>query len=110
MKAAERSRSVPIAPAPTTKVVPLSLSSSSKIEPAHLDRLAIVYVRQSSPRQVLEHRESTARQYGVAEQAVAFGWPRDRIVTIDEDLGKSGRTTEGRNGFAPTTNCQRVIC
>ena len=99
MKTAERSRSVPTAPAPATKVMPLSLSSSSKIEPAHLDRLAIVYVRQSSPRQVLEHRESTARQYGFAEQAVAFGWPRDRIVTIDEDLGKSGRTTEGRNGF-----------
>jgi hypothetical protein len=79
--------------------MPLSLSSSSKIEPAHLDRLAIVYVRQSSPRQVLEHRESTARQYGFAEQAVAFGWPRDRIVTIDEDLGKSGRTTEAATGF-----------
>lgn len=74
-------------------VVPLALSPSSKITPLHLDRLAIVYVRQSSPKQVLENRESTDRQYSFAEQAVAFGWPRDRVLTIDEDLGKSGRTT-----------------
>ncbi len=58
-----------------------------------------MYVRQSSPTQVLEHRESTARQYGLADQAVAFGWPRERVLIIDEDLGKSGRTTEGRSGF-----------
>lgn len=67
--------------------------------PTHFDRLAIVYVRQSSPKQVLENRESTERQYSFAEQAVAFGWPRDRVLTIDEDLGKSARTTEGRDGF-----------
>jgi DNA invertase Pin-like site-specific DNA recombinase len=72
---------------------------STKILPAHLERLAVVYVRQSSPKQVLENRESTARQYAFAEQAVAFGWPRDRVLVIDEDLGKSGRTAEGRNGF-----------
>jgi DNA invertase Pin-like site-specific DNA recombinase len=47
----------------------------------------------------LEHRESTARQYAFADQAVAFGWPRERVLTIDEDLGKSGRTAEGRSGF-----------
>src|SRR5437588_6207678 len=80
-------------------VVPLALSPSSKITPLHLDRLAIVYVRQSSPKQVMENRESTERQYNFAEQAIAFGWPRDRVLTIDEDLGKSGRTTEGRDGF-----------
>jgi DNA invertase Pin-like site-specific DNA recombinase len=73
--------------------------SSSKIQPAHLEKLAVVYVRQSSPQQVLEHRESTARQYAFADQAVAFGWPRGRVLTIDEDLGKSGRTAEGRSGF-----------
>src|SRR6266446_6802644 len=97
MKTAEKLRTS--TPATGPKVVPLSLSSSWKIEAAHLDRLAIVYVRQSSHRQVMENRESTVRQYGFAEQAVAFGWPDDRIVTIDEDQGKSGRTTEGRNGF-----------
>jgi DNA invertase Pin-like site-specific DNA recombinase len=70
-----------------------------KIHAVHWDRLAVVYVRQSSPKQVLENRESTARQYAFAEQAVALGWPRERVLTIDEDLGKSGRTAEGRSGF-----------
>jgi DNA invertase Pin-like site-specific DNA recombinase len=64
-----------------------------------LERLAIVYVRQSTQKQVLENRESTARQYAFAEQAVALGWPRERVLVIDEDLGKSGRTAEGRSGF-----------
>jgi DNA invertase Pin-like site-specific DNA recombinase len=73
--------------------------ASAKLRPSHLDRLAVVYVRQSSPKQVLENRESTARQYAFAEHAVALGWPRDRVLTIDEDLGKSGRTAEGRSGF-----------
>jgi len=72
---------------------------SAKIQPAHLERLAIVYVRQSTQKQVLENRESAARQYAFAEQAVAFGWPRERVLVIDEDLGKSGRTAEGRSGF-----------
>jgi DNA invertase Pin-like site-specific DNA recombinase len=72
---------------------------SSKIRSAHLERLAVVYIRQSSPQQVLENRESTARQYAFAEHAVALGWPRDRVLIIDEDLGKSGRTAEGRSGF-----------
>jgi DNA invertase Pin-like site-specific DNA recombinase len=72
---------------------------SSKILATHLERLAVVYIRQSSPQQVLENRESTARQYAFAEHAVALGWPRDRVLIIDEDLGKSGRTAEGRSGF-----------
>ena len=73
--------------------------SSPKIKTHHLDKLAVVYVRQSSPQQVLEHRESTARQYAFADRAVTFGWPRDRVLVIDEDLGKSARTTDGRTGF-----------
>jgi DNA invertase Pin-like site-specific DNA recombinase len=72
---------------------------SPKLRPWHLDRLAIVYVRQSTPQQVLDHRESTARQYALADRAVALGWPRDRVVTIDDDLGKSGQSIEGRPGF-----------
>jgi DNA invertase Pin-like site-specific DNA recombinase len=81
---------------------PVSLSGrvvSSKILARHLEKLAIVYVRQSSPQQVLENRESTARQYAFADHAVALGWPRDRVLIIDEDLGRSGRTAEGRSGF-----------
>ena len=99
MKTAEKPRSSMPVVAPRPQVVPLALSPTSKIMPAHLNRMAIVYVRQSSQKQILENRESTERQHGFAEQAVAFGWPRDRVLTIDEDLGKSGRTTEGRDGF-----------
>lgn len=72
---------------------------SSKILSAHQEKLAVVYIRQSSPQQVMENRESTARQYAFAEHAQALGWPRDRVLIIDEDLGKSGRTAEGRDGF-----------
>ena len=72
---------------------------SPKIKATHLEKLAVVYVRQSTPKQVLENRQSTARQYAFGQDAVACGWPRDRVLTIDEDLGKSGRTTDGRTGF-----------
>lgn len=72
---------------------------SPKLRPWHLDRLAIVYVRQSTPQQVVDHRESTARQYALADRAVAWGWSRDRVVTIDDDLGKSAQSIEGRPGF-----------
>ena len=80
-------------------LVPRSLLRAAPITPAHLERLAIVYVRQSSPKQVLENRESTARQYAFAEQAVALGWPRSQVCVIDDDLGKSGQSIEGRPGF-----------
>jgi hypothetical protein len=56
-------------------------------------------VRPSTPKQVLANRESTARQYAFAADAVAAGWPRERVLTIDDDLGKSARTAEGRSGF-----------
>jgi DNA invertase Pin-like site-specific DNA recombinase len=71
----------------------------SQINSRHLDRLAIVYVRQSSPQQVHEHRESTARQYALVGHAVALGWAADRVLVIDEDQGRSGRSVEGRPGF-----------
>lgn len=72
---------------------------SAKIQPYHFDRLAAVYVRQSSPQQVLEHRESTARQYALADYAVILGWPADRVEVIDEDQGQSGKSAENRAGF-----------
>src|SRR4051794_12243653 len=71
----------------------------AKIRGHHLDRKAIVYVRQSSPQQVTEHKESTARQYALADVAVALGWPRDRVEIIDADQGRTGQTIEGRRGF-----------
>ena len=78
---------------------PRDPNTTPKLKPWHLDRAAIVSVRQSTPQQVLDHKESTARQYALAEQAVALGWdPRD-VAVIDADLGVSGRSTEGRDGF-----------
>lgn len=72
---------------------------SAKLQAWHLDRLAMVYVRQSTPQQVLEHQESTARQYALVHRAVDLGWPREAVVVIDDDLGKSGQSIEGRPGF-----------
>jgi len=72
---------------------------SPKILDLHLDRLAVVYVRQSDPQQVLNNRESRERQYALAEHAVALGWPRDRVMVIDDDQGQSARTADQRGGF-----------
>lgn len=73
--------------------------ASPKIHPAHLAKTAIVYVRQSSPQQVLQHRESRERQYALADHAVALGWPRDSVVIIDQDQGQSAKTAQERSGF-----------
>src|SRR3954454_19020030 len=73
--------------------------SSPKLKSWHLDRSAVVYIRQSTPQQVLEHQESTARQYALADRAVDMGWSRPQVHVIDDDLGKSGRSIEGRPGF-----------
>lgn len=72
---------------------------SEKIVDIHLQRRAIVYVRQSTQHQVLEHRESTARQYALAERVVALGWPAAAVEVIDEDQGRSGSSAAGRSGF-----------
>jgi DNA invertase Pin-like site-specific DNA recombinase len=72
---------------------------SSKLQQRHFERTAIVYVRQSTAHQVLNHRESTARQYSLVNLAVQLGWPPDRVEVIDEDQGQSGSSAEGRNGF-----------
>jgi DNA invertase Pin-like site-specific DNA recombinase len=72
---------------------------SEKILPRHLERLAVVYVRQSTMQQVLDHQESTRLQYGLVERAQALGWPEHRVLIIDDDLGKSGSSSEGRQGF-----------
>ena len=72
---------------------------SSKIQPWHLDRLAVVYIRQSTPQQVAENRESTDRQYALVNRAIELGWSPERILVIDEDQGKSGATAENRLGF-----------
>src|SRR6266581_6736208 len=71
-----------------------------KIQGWHRDRLAAVYVRQSSRQQVADHGESTRLQYGLADRAVALGWPASRVMVIDEDLGRSAANAAGRPGFA----------
>jgi DNA invertase Pin-like site-specific DNA recombinase len=73
---------------------------SSKVRPNHLSRKALVYVRQSTAQQVLNNRESTARQYALDRRAVQLGWPIESVVIVDEDQGRSGQTAEGRSGFA----------
>jgi DNA invertase Pin-like site-specific DNA recombinase len=75
------------------------LRRSNKILDYHLDRDALVYVRQSSAHQVLNHRESRERQYGLVRVAVDLGWPKDRVHVIDDDQGVSGKTSGNRAGF-----------
>ena len=60
-----------------------------KLHAWHRERLAVIYVRQSTPQQVLDHQESTRLQYGLVSRAQALGWAPDRILVIDDDLGKS---------------------
>jgi len=72
---------------------------SEKVQAEHRDRLAEVYVRQSTPQQVLDHQESTRLQYGLRTQAQELGWAPDRVLVIDDDLGRSGTSVQGRLGF-----------
>ena len=78
---------------------PAGVPRSEKIAPRHHDRLAVVYVRQSTVQQVLDHQESTRLQYGLVTRAQDLGWAAERIVVIDDDLGRSGASAEGRVGF-----------
>jgi DNA invertase Pin-like site-specific DNA recombinase len=71
-----------------------------KVQPWHRDRLAAVYVRQSTAAQVQDHTESTRLQYGLAERAAALGWAPSRVLVIDEDLGHSASGADARPGFA----------
>ena len=72
---------------------------AEKITASHLKRDAYLYIRQSTLRQVLENTESTRRQYELQHRAVALGWPAERVVVIDSDLGQSGASAADRKGF-----------
>ena len=85
----------PPRPASLAKV----LLPSTKVSQQHLNKLALVYVRQSSQKQVEQNIESTQLQYRLADRAEAYGWPQSRIDIIDDDLGVSGKSIEGRTGF-----------
>jgi DNA invertase Pin-like site-specific DNA recombinase len=74
---------------------------STKIQPEHLQRLAYVYVRQSSLAQLHDHQESTRRQYELQQRAWQLGWSGERIVVVDADLGHSASDPQApRDGFA----------
>ena len=79
-----------------------------KVTSSHLGRLAVIYVRQSTLAQVRFNRESTERQYALADEAARLGWERDRIVVVDQDLGVSGRDAHAREGFKELVG--RVCC
>lgn len=74
-------------------------STHQKVTAAHLQRDAYLYIRQSTVRQVFENTESTRRQYALRERAVAMGWPIERVIVIDADLGQSGAAGTDREGF-----------
>jgi DNA invertase Pin-like site-specific DNA recombinase len=76
------------------------MTDLSKIKPAHTQRGAFVYIRQSTPSQVEHNRESTQRQYALVDRAVELGWQREQVSVVDEDLGLSGSGTDKRSGFA----------
>ena len=79
------------------------MTERAKITASHHSRQAIVYLRQSSPAQVEHNREFDQQQYALATKARELGWPDDRIVVIDEDLGLSGSGSVARSGFARLT-------
>jgi DNA invertase Pin-like site-specific DNA recombinase len=77
----------------------MSFEPERKVAERHLKRNAYLYIRQSTLRQVVEHTEGTQRQYALRQRAVALGWPAERVIVIDSDLGQSGASAADREGF-----------
>jgi DNA invertase Pin-like site-specific DNA recombinase len=77
----------------------MNSQAHQKVTASHLRRDAYLYVRQSTVRQVFENVESTRRQYALRQRAVALGWPEQRVIVIDVDLGLSGSSATDRQGF-----------
>ncbi len=75
------------------------IATAYKVAAHHRRREACLYVRQSSPKQIINHTESTRRQYGLRQRATALGWPDERIRVIDDDQGLSGEYSGNRSGF-----------
>lgn len=75
------------------------MNTSELVQAHHLSRLAVIYIRQSNPHQVLTHQESRRLQHALRQRAEQLGWSPHNIVVIEADLGHTGRTTEGRSGF-----------
>jgi DNA invertase Pin-like site-specific DNA recombinase len=79
------------------------MMQDAKISTVHRQRLAVVYVRQSSPTQLERNRESTMRQYNFVARAIALGWTEAQVHVIDEDQGVSANGLVDRAGFAQLT-------
>jgi DNA invertase Pin-like site-specific DNA recombinase len=77
----------------------MMIELGNKVTAVHLKRTAYLYVRQSTLRQVVEHTESTKRQYALKQRAVQLGWRAEQISVIDSDLGESGASMVDRDGF-----------
>src|SRR5215207_1462403 len=75
------------------------MSTSELITPSHLERRALIYIRQSSPQQVLTNQESRRLQYALRQRALECGWQADAIEVIDADQSRTATTTRGREGF-----------
>src|SRR5438270_5290919 len=90
---------VPPVPARQRRSPVLSRQPPPKIRPDHLDRLAIIYVRQSTLFQVRENSGSTTRQYDLVKRAQDLGWTSASIQVVDQDQGQSGSSSIGRDGF-----------
>src|SRR5215470_7596806 len=75
------------------------METNSKVTAIHRDRKAYLYIRQSTPRQVMENCESTQRQYALQQRVQMLGWSAEQIVIIDDDLGLSGASAGNRQGF-----------
>jgi len=80
------------------------MSEWNKVTDEHLRRRAVVYIRQSSPAQVLDHKESTERQYHLAERAIEMGWKPDQVDILDQDQGVSSDGIAERKGFSQLTS------
>src|SRR4051812_20021620 len=76
------------------------MSTSDLIKPLHLSRLAVIYIRQSSPHQALTNQESTRLQYALNHRALELGWHEDQTRTTDATRGRTASTAEGRQGFS----------
>ena len=74
---------------------PRAVPRSEQILGRHLERLAVVYVRQSIVQQIMDHRESNNLQYGLVNRAIAMGWTEERVLVIDEDLVHDQATSWG---------------
>jgi len=75
------------------------MNTSELVTPQHLARKAIIYIRQSSPHQMLSNQESLRLQYALEQRALGLGWRPEDIEIIDADLGMTGASAQHREGF-----------